>query len=1027
MTAFLKTLFLLTTAGTVCGLFLVLLRKVFKGKIPNSFLYVAWLVVMLRFVIPMNGLIPIGNSSGQIQFSDPTDTGTQSIYAGSAVTVDSASVSYVDSSVQLMSDQSAPYQNAPEAIPHVPKNISLPTVLFVLWSCGALSFFLRNMIIYIRFSLSLKKNLSKPLFSDIAAYDEVMSARRPELSRSGMVSAPLTFGLFAPVIVIPDIEYDSSVLKNVFRHEITHFRRHDILFKWVILFVCSVHWMNPFVWYFRKEIDKVCELSCDEILLKRMSEDEKNSYGETLLTIARNAGKTPYRMMTGFSEGKRDLKERLIQIMSFQKKSKIAIAIALVPVLLLCGTAWALGPKAETDLESKEVNVSDIDGFLSAIAPNTEIHLASGVYDLTKASNYGRMDSSEYYHWNHYGFAGQYELCIEKVDGLRIIGENAEILTVPRSSNVMVFRGCNQLFLRGLTVGHTEAAQACEGGVIRLENCADTVIDTCGLYGCGTIGVWAEGSTNLRVSDTDIYHCSAAGISFSDGMLLSVENCNIYDCGREEAYMGAAGAFLFNNASDVTVRNCDIHDNYLQSLIQGDVYKSTFDSINVHENHISSVLNCGGEINFSNMSFSSNIIDKWIGMLQNGTVTLDGKRVTEDELPEKWKEQLSSSGVGAITADYLTIDRSGTKEKHVRTADEFTAAIASDTTIYIDVPQINLTDCSDYGKGASAESFRSPTFSGKTYAWCSCFDGFELYIGNVSNLHIVGGEIVTQPRYANVLNYLNCSDITLDRVHLGHTPEQGNCSGGVLFFENTDDIIVEGCDLYGCGILGISTTEVKNLHVQDTLIHDCSYGAAVLEDSDNAVFLGCSVKNCPDPHFSLRSCTNFSWDRKLMDPYCSFNVNNEAKTIFEETQPNGMDYELALKNEGESETRTIVNVACIVVNAYVKGYEGFEKRIESYLSRTSAIGAFSEITPCDFPVYYETSEGIVPAEEMFPARMVQTCRMDGPEEITGEEPEGTKRSVVIYFRTSLDHPEQESSFFKVDLILEDGCWRVVRF
>ena len=117
----------------------------------------------------------------------------------------------------------------------------------------------------------------------------------------------------------------------------------------------------------------------------------------------------------------------------------------------------------------------------------------------------------------------------------------------------------------------------------------------------------------------------------------------------------------------------------------------------------------------------------------------------------------------------------------------------------------------------------------------------------------------------------------------------------------------------------------------------------------------------------------------------------------------------------------------MVVDAYVKGYEDFELTIQSYLSRTSAIGVFSEITACDFPVYYETSEGLIPAEELFPAQMVQICRMDGIDEITGDEPEGTTRTIDIYFRTSTDYPEQESSYFKVDLIREDGCWRVVRF
>ena len=310
--------------------------------------------------------------------------------------------------------------------------------------------------------------------------------------------------------------------------------------------------------------------------------------------------------------------------------------------------------------------------------------------------------------------------------------------------------------------------------------------------------------------------------------------------------------------------------------------------------------------------------------------------------------------------------------------------------------------------------------------WVYCYDGYELFIGNIKNFHIIGGAIVTQPRYANVLNYISCSDFTLENVHLGHTPEQGMCRGGVLNLEDTQNIILEGCDLYGCDILGIQAKNVSNLHVQNTLIHDCSNGGALLQDSDHVVFLGCDVVNCPNPHFFLAGCENFSWDDKLMDPHSSFNVNDDARNPYEEAM-NSAPVPTPMPETG-AEKSVAVNVACMVVDAYAKGYEDFELTIRSYLSRTSAIGLNGEkITACDFPVYYETSEGLISAKEIFPAQMIQICRMDGADEITDAEPEGTTRTIYIYFRTSTDHPEQESSYFKVDLVREDGCWRVASF
>ena len=100
---------------------------------------------------------------------------------------------------------------------------------------------------------------------------------------------------------------------------------------------------------------------------------------------------------------------------------------------------------------------------------------------------------------------------------------------------------------------------------------------------------------------------------------------------------------------------------------------------------------------FNSLTFTDNLVGKWTGSFTAGTVSIDGREVMDNELSAMFREQLSSSGIRAVEADYLTIERDGTKEVYVKTADEFTAAIASDTTVYIDVPQIDLTACTDLG------------------------------------------------------------------------------------------------------------------------------------------------------------------------------------------------------------------------------------------------------------------------------------------------------------------------------------------
>ena len=189
----------------------------------------------------------------------------------------------------------------------------------------------------------------------------------------------------------------------------------------------------------------------------------------------------------------------------------------------------------ETEAEQKEVSVSDVDALLAAIAPNTTIYLKAGTYDLSTASGYG-SDAGEYYRWLE-----QYdgpELLISSVDNLRIVGEGREntvIAVIPRYANVFNLNDCEGFEISGVTLGHTEEPGYCFGGVLNFEHCSKAMIDSCGLYGCGTIGVNAAGCSELSVTGCEIYDCSDFPAYLYACRDVLFENCDIHDCGNDDA------------------------------------------------------------------------------------------------------------------------------------------------------------------------------------------------------------------------------------------------------------------------------------------------------------------------------------------------------------------------------------------------------------------------------------------------------------------------------------------------------------
>ena len=110
------------------------------------------------------------------------------------------------------------------------------------------------------------------------------------------------------------------------------------------------------------------------------------------------------------------------------------------------------------------------------------------------------------------------------------------------------------------------------------------------------------------------------------------------------------------------------------------------------------------------------------------------------------------------------------------------------------------------------------------------YDGVEITIRNADGLSIEGGtgdpadtELVTDPRYAAVLNFDNCREPRLSGMTMGHT-ERGDCSGNVLNFNECSDVRLENLDLYGCGVCGVGAVGCTNLYVSDCVIRDCEYG-----------------------------------------------------------------------------------------------------------------------------------------------------------------------------------------------------------
>ena len=217
----------------------------------------------------------------------------------------------------------------------------------------------------------------------------------------------------------------------------------------------------------------------------------------------------------------------------------------------------------------------------------------------------------------------------------------------------------------------------------------------------------------------------------------------------------------------------------------------------------------------------------------------DVEEPVEDEGVENTE---TSSGEG----DELFITVSNEREFLEALGSNRTLRIADGTTLYLTNLLNDEAFFTQQGRLWRNDYYDERSQSKQLIVSCSQFDGRQLDLINMHNLTLRGGRdshIIVSPRYANVLSFYGCTNIRLENLTLGHTDE-GYCQGGVVYAEDSENITIANCDLYGCGTYGVEASLVSNLQLERTVIRDCSYGIMELVHVLNVSFKNCDFVRC---------------------------------------------------------------------------------------------------------------------------------------------------------------------------------------
>ncbi len=339
MNAVLKIFLSMSFSGSLLILALLLGKQILKNKISRQWQYYIWLVVVLRLLLPFGPEVSLLGKTYQAADQAITQAAPLPSQQPAINTPGNALAPAVDLDKNNETVNS-PAENLTTAHPLQEIWGLLANHIWLVWLVVAMGLLIRKVTIYQGFMRYIHAGLTP--VSDIERLDELSivaeqsGIKKPiELCVNPLVSSPLLIGFFHPCIVLPSADISEKDFRYVILHELTHYKRRDMFYKWLVQVTVCLHWFNPLVYLMSREVTKACEFSCDEAVVAKMGCDHAQDYGKTLLDAMAAVGR--YKENLGavtLSENKELLKERLGAIMKFKKKSK-AIQL-LTGTLTLC-------------------------------------------------------------------------------------------------------------------------------------------------------------------------------------------------------------------------------------------------------------------------------------------------------------------------------------------------------------------------------------------------------------------------------------------------------------------------------------------------------------------------------------------------------------------------------------------------------------------------------------------------------------------------------------------------------------------
>ena len=331
----------------------LLVRAIFKNRVPKRMIYGLWLVVLLKLCLPGTlvslPVLPAEDAAVPAQSAErPVQTAPVIQRPAQTVTKPQTPAQQPVSPVQETAKPAA-------------KPLTTAQILQIAWFSGSALLGLWLFGAWAVFTIRLHR-------------DRRFLGKRGGtcIYVSGAVKSPCLAGLIPAVYLTEDVlQADETEL--ILRHELTHLRHLDFLWSLCRTAAVTVYWWNPFIWLAAICSKRDAELACDEAVAAKLPESKRLAYARAILAQAP-------RKTAALSLAGPPVKERILFLTKKQRTSVLCVILALLLVVSATGCSFA----ELTQQKAGEITMPDHAADSSANATPQEADSALPVMDTVE-------------------------------------------------------------------------------------------------------------------------------------------------------------------------------------------------------------------------------------------------------------------------------------------------------------------------------------------------------------------------------------------------------------------------------------------------------------------------------------------------------------------------------------------------------------------------------------------------------------------------------------------------------------------